>query len=98
MNSKHCCDKMDFHIDEQDLYFNYDPVLRRYFINLRHSPNIIQCLWFCPWCGKKLPSILNNSYFNILKSEYELEDPRGDQEHLVPNEFKSDEWWKKRNL
>ncbi len=95
---KHCCEKMKFHLDEQDIYLDYNPVFREYFIDLRRSLHAIQCIWFCPWCGKSLPSDIRREWFDIMEKEYGLEDPRGEQEHLVPEEFKSDEWWKKLDL
>jgi uncharacterized protein DUF6980 len=97
----HCCELMDNFLEDIRILLFYSPVYREYFIPLLYKgkTTAIQCLIYCPWCGKKLPEDLRNKYFEILEKEYGLDDPRKkEQEKLVPKEFKTDEWWKKRNL
>ncbi len=94
---EHCCKFLADDIKRPETYINYKPMFRKYYVELQGSSSI-QCIWFCPWCGKELPRDLRQDWFNILENEYGLEDPRGDQEHLVPEKFKSDEWWKKQNI
>lgn len=55
---------------------------------------------YCPYCGTKLPASLDGA-----KDEYrnELEKAVGKEycdikPEDIPEEFKSDEWWKKRGL
>lgn len=78
-------------------HFGYGKIFREYYI-YAPSKGVIQGIQFCPWCGKQLSSGVRDDWFNILKQEYGLEDHRNKDEHLVSEEFKSDEWWKKRNL
>lgn len=56
---------------------------------------------YCPFCGTKLPKELEDEDMEIiLRKEYGWTDddcwghPRRD----LPEEFKTDEWWKKRGL
>jgi hypothetical protein len=88
-------------INDQRIQIGYDPTTRDYFIPLLYKEKItaLQCLYYCPWCGKKLPDSLNNTWFSILEKEYNLDDPDGkEQKQLIPEEFKTDKWWIKRNL
>jgi len=97
----HCCQLMSDSINDQRIQIGYDPITRDYFIPLLYKGEVtaLQCLYHCPWCGKKLPSSLNNTWFEILEKEYGLDDPDSkQQELLIPQEFKTDEWWKKRKL
>ena len=56
-------------------------------------------IYYCPWCGKKLPINLSDKWFEILKKEHGIDYPFDDPDRKnIPEEFKSDEWWKKRNL
>ena len=76
---------------------NYTEVKRRYSLLLRSGA--VQLIFYCLWCGAKLPSELGDEYFSILEKEYNLDDPYDEeQEKQVPEEFKSDEWWKKRGF
>ena len=95
----HCCPIMQDAFDDQRVYIGYVPKYREYFINMRNEPIIAYLITYCPWCSKKLPKSLRKKWFNTLKSEHNLDDPWGkEQEKLIPKEFNSDEWWKKRGL
>ena len=62
--------------------------------------NSTRILSFCPWSGIKLPKRLMNKFYNVLEKEHGMEDEdivKDDYAH-VPDEFKTDEWWKKRGL
>ena len=94
-NHAHCCDYMHYQLDiEEDIH--YEPVTRHYAIHTpnNHSGNI-KSIWYCPWCGKKLPKDLGDEYdeeiFRMF-GKYDYDSPN------LPEEFKTDEWWKKRGL
>jgi hypothetical protein len=54
---------------------------------------------FCPFCGIKLPKDFVHVRTEILEKEFGITDPYDKkQKKLVPKEFKTDEWWKKRGL
>lgn len=85
-------------VNDQRVQIGYNPVTKDYFIPLLHNCKItsLQCLFYCPWCSKKLPTGLR---FEVLEKEYGLDDPDSkEQKLLIPKEFETDEWWKKRGL
>ena len=101
----HCCDLMDLFIKDLRVSIMYSPVYREYYILMleggkkRGKMQAVQGIDYCPWCSKKLPKSLRDKWFEILEKQYNLDDPdRKEQEKLIPQEFKTDEWWKKRGL
>ena len=75
---------------------DYDPVGRSYGIPFRK--NSISSIEYCPWCSSQLPKDLIHEWFDILENEYKIEVPDSTTLTNVPEEFKSDAWWKKRGL
>ena len=54
---------------------------------------------FCPGCGKELPKSLQNEWYATLYKEYGIEGEHASiWNPMVPEEFKSDAWWKNRGL
>jgi len=107
MNKKtiHCCDLMDLLLKDIRVPIIYEPAWREYSICMLEDGKkigrmvAVQGIEHCPWCGRKLPKDLRDEWFEMLKKEYNLDDPRSKgQEPLIPEEFKTDEWWKKRGL
>jgi len=103
MNKKitHCCDLMGLFLEDIRIPIQYSPVYREYSIPLLYKGKItaLQRIFYCPWCNIKLPTSLRADWFNILEQEYNLDDPWDlEQEKLVPEEFKTDEWWISRSL
>lgn len=101
----HCCEMMCEALRNPDIALSYSPKYREYFIPVlykgrtRGKVNALQGIAYCPWCNKKLLESTRAQWFDILEQEYHLDDPWDkDQEPLIPNEFKTDEWWIKRNL
>ena len=89
----HCCEQMDFHICEREKIIRYHLPTRNYGIKV--TKTVTQSIYFCPWCGVKLPSDLTDELDRIMFDELDLDDfhdPR------MPEELKTDEWWKKRGL
>jgi len=102
---------MNSHLDPETEDYKtlveYDLSIRAYrFILLEAGKDygIRQALFYCPWCGKKLPETLGDEWEEILKKEYNLTinnffDKKGRWDELkIPEELRTDEWWKKRNL
>lgn len=92
-----CCNDMHSAIEECSIV-DYDPVIRDYGIN--YNADRVKMLFFCPWCGTKLPEALNSTIFEVIEKELGI--PRWDADIFnftnLPEEFKTDEWWKKRGL
>ena len=97
-NDKRCCDYMKQSLDDNTTQIKYNPIFRSYYIPL-YKNAAKQLINFCPWCGTKLPRSLRMDWFEILENEYKL-DPYNDPKNVkdLPEEFKSDQWWKNRNL
>ena len=108
--TKHCCERMDFFLEERKVAIYYNPIYREYFIRLWSFPKAKHVIYACPWCGYKFPPSLIKKYFQVLKNEYKIVycdysqtyfEDRTDEydiEKELPKEFKSDEWWKKRGI
>ena len=88
----HCCKTMNDFLEDKRFPILYFPKYREYNLTLINS-NAIQGINFCPWCGKKLPKDLRDTYYDILESEYSNLDDQN-----IPVEFNNEEWWKKRGL
>ena len=95
----HCCSKMDYAIQDERIPIKYSPVLRSYFLPFITMKHVVHPIMHCPWCGNELPKSLQKEFFDILEKEYDIE-PELDIQNdpNIPEEFKSDEWWKKRGL
>lgn len=96
---KHCCNMMNECMEDPGIPLFYSSIKRRYYIPslYQHRFQSIQGLFACPWCATVLPKDLGEEYDHILSVEYDL-DPYDLKSEKLPEEFKSDEWWKKRNL
>jgi hypothetical protein len=95
---KQCCELMQQFLEDENIPLKYYPIMREYSMDLYHS-FAVQGIDYCPWCGTKLPMSVRDKYFDILEKEYEINDRHDpEQEKRIPAEFKSDVWWKKRNL
>ncbi len=91
-----CCNALKETVEDLRVYISYDDRYREYYIETT-DPVVIYVIKYCPWCSKKLPENLTDEWFKALETEYGLDDPDSkEQQNLVPNEFKTDEWWKKR--
>ncbi len=86
---------MDFFLKEDKIDIVYWPSERFYGIGSKRGTSSAQLIHYCPWCSTKLPKDLNDELCKIIFDELKLDDfddPR------MPEEFKTDEWWKKRGL
>jgi len=98
-----CCEEMyKILLGENDgeceLHFGYDPKIREYYIDVKAEyGGAVQLIKYCPWCGEKLPKSLREEHFDILEREFGIDYGDLKTRSKIPNEFKSDEWWKKRN-
>ena len=96
MKNKFCCKSMVFTIENYDI-IEFEDYFRAYNL-LTSSTGIGLKLKFCPFCGKSLGRRLNLEYFSVLNSEYGIDMPDTFSFTNVPEEFKSDKWWRKRGL
>ncbi len=94
----YCCERMEYYAERnKEIYHN--SCSRCFAMKLEPDTGYsYQELWYCPWCGVKLPKDLGRIWMEVLKEEYGLKDPIFDDKDKVPPEFHTDEWWKKRGL
>jgi hypothetical protein len=97
--TEHCCKEMTMHLASGELHFVYMRNTREYAIDYKKEyGGGVQLINYCPWCGDKLPKSLREELGNIVFNQLKLDSfPLGD-DPKTPKEFKTDEWWKKRNL
>ena len=96
---KHCCKNMEYYANHNNYLLEYDSSVRSYrFIIHGSSSGTHQILYYCPWCGIKLPKELDEEWEAILEKEYGIKEPGWKKTEELPEEFKTDEWWKKRGL
>jgi|SRR5690606_10358113 len=93
-DTKHCCESMANSVNCKGSRIGYTPKFREYYVE-RNGTSSADTLYYCPWCGQKLPESTRDLLFALLEKEYNIDD---DLDNRVPAEFKTDEWWIKRNL
>ena len=94
---QHCCQLMAKFLQDPRIRIYYFKKFRGYYIET--TSGAYQTIFYCPFCNTELPIDLKKEYHDILEQEYNIDAPHDpEQENLVPEEFQSDEWWKKRNL
>lgn len=90
---QHCCEEMEFFLSEGKVPIRYFSQFREYSIQLS-GREVFQDIYFCPWCGKKLPTSLREEWFEHVEKligEFESTD-----DSRIPEEFRTCEWWQNR--
>jgi hypothetical protein len=105
---KFCCEDMELEVkkDVNDFYAGknvaYEPFNRSFYVYHAGDSRHGTCIDYCPFCGAKLPKELIDEREEIIRTELGLSYLPGDYgespEKELPEEFKTDEWWKKRGL
>ncbi len=100
----YCCNTFWDYIEDGNM--EYNPILREYLFYIKsndksgYQPEYYgsRCV-YCPYCGTKLPANLESrdEYYDALEEAVGKEFCDIKEEE-IPEEFKSDEWWKKRGL
>lgn len=102
----HCCLEMESAVENSiESPLVYNARMRDYTITAPKALMKRNEIWtgygikFCPFCSATLPKDLTSIWFEILEKEYGIDDPYDDeQKKCIPQEFMTDEWWKKRGL
>lgn len=95
MTFRECCADFALGLRERRIKLIYSPKVREYGFPLYYSSSI-WTLNYCPWCGTKLPESLREIYFETLEKELGIDNDDNDLE--LPEEMRTDAWWKKRGL
>jgi len=95
--NEHCCPLISTFIKDPRISIYYSKRFREYSIET--TSGAYQMVDYCPFCGTKLPSRLRDKLFDILEDQYGIDSPFDNRQTTkIPEEFNTDEWWKKRNL
>lgn len=91
-----CCEHMKSFVSNQRTSISYESIDRRFII----EGDLALEMMYCPWCGKRLPKDLREEWFDTLEKEYGIETDIGEARDRkdIPEEFWTDEWWRKRGL
>jgi hypothetical protein len=84
---KHCCEQMETQIENglvlyEERYDDYSLLVRDH-----GEMMVVQQIWYCPWCAKKLPKSMRHQWFHELEA-MDI-DPFDDP---VPERYKTKEW------
>ena len=97
----YCCEKMK----ETFLSDNFGLCYERRYAETLCERRDGGCFWqwdYCPFCGKSIRNKFDE-YQKVLKNELDI-NSYGDEfdwdqlDEKIPEEFKTDEWWKKRGM
>ncbi|WP_316353420.1 DUF6980 family protein [Candidatus Trichorickettsia mobilis] len=98
----HCCSNMDYYStsprEEHELVRYHSETRNYHFILHGNNLGMEQEMYYCPWCGAKLPKSLSEEWCKVIKENFGLDDVFAQEWAELPEEFKTEEWWKKRGL
>lgn len=96
-SNEYCCEKMKEAMESGKYGLSYEKKYAATYCARRDE--FASWHWsFCPFCGKDI-SWKMEAYEKVLKNEFGITDPYDDEiEKTLPEEFLTDEWWKKRGL
>lgn len=92
IEKNYCCEALEREVKDPVSNVVEIPKFREFLIQ-RRGQDSMQQMWFCPWCGVKLPESLRERRFDELEGLGF--DPAEDE---IPPEFLTAEWWINREL
>ena len=105
---RHCCIKMEGALEEYGSPLRYVPYSRSYdmeygtvFKNIETGKDaaiVVEPLKYCPWCGVKLPKNLFQEWVKIIEGKFKIDTLDKEEIKKVPEEYMTEEWWKKKGL
>jgi hypothetical protein len=95
----YCCKNwIDGWVNEDAVPVSYNPYIRFYYI-MCYSKTWVQTISRCIVCNHEFPRELGEEWIVTLEKEYGLDEVTAWRHpERVPEEFKSEEWWRKREL
>ena len=93
----YCCSDLYKELLSDGSLLDYHTKYREYGIKIPKS-SAIMIMDYCLFSGDQFPVSLRSRWFDILRKEYRLKNPCEEDKKKVPQEFLTDEWWKKRGL
>lgn len=93
----YCCENLQFDGNNEFCPVVYSTRFREFHIKIDKSTGGIR-LQYCYNCGTQLPTPLRKEWFNAMEEALGKELTITIDESEVPEEFRTDRWWKKRGL
>jgi hypothetical protein len=88
--------------DDRGKCVDYDPTERFFSVYYAGNKGEGTHIPYCPFCGSKLPKLLVDERWDTILRElgpdYLPDDDNNPPKKELPEEFRTDEWWKKRGL
>ena len=83
---------MDRHAENKGGVVRYRSQWDSYFIVVRKvgDSEVTQDLYYCPWCGEKLPPSKADAWFDELEKA-EIDPSKGDK---IPSRYQDGTWWR----
>ncbi len=82
---------MNLHEENRNDPVYYNEARDEYSIDVPGYDGVSQLLYYCPWCGEKLPESKRDEWFDLLEAQGI--DPMNDP---IPEEFKTSAWRTKK--
>ena len=89
-----CCEQREYR--DSSKFIEYDRVTREF--SLGSDGTFFYGISCCPFCGTRLPRGLGLEWIQFVEKELGQEYLSEPLINLLPEEFKTDEWWIKRGL
>lgn len=90
--------------EDLDCPLKYEANKRHYILDVpqrylkKNEARITFTITYCPRCGAKLPEDLVDKWWDIVEEKFGIDGLFDKRIKDLPEEFKTDEWWKKRGL
>jgi|GEM_PF-974377 len=93
-----CCDAWIFYgVNNLGIPFGYDPVMRFYYVLGNRTAKTVKVFDRCLYCYYQWPSDLSSAFKVTLEREFNITTKsKTYRTNELPEEFKSDAWWLKR--
>lgn len=79
---------MSAFIGDESIPIFFNEKFREYGVRYFDGGTSKQEIYFCPWCGIKLPESLRDRWFEVIEEMgYDASDDD------IPDHYKSCEWW-----
>ena len=105
MKKEYCCKRLKKLLDNPNCPIEYEGARRRYMLTIpeKYLEQNEICMNFslkyCPECGTEFPKELFDEWFEVVESQFgEIDIFDDEQIKNLPQEFKTEQWWRKRGL
>jgi hypothetical protein len=105
INQEFCCEPLCLLIEDPECPLKYIPFTREFVLTApkhylkKNEVSLCFVISYCPRCGKAFPQELSEQWYDTLEQELGITGFIDAQKRKnLPQEFQTDEWWKKRGL